>query len=105
MWVELDYLLTRIKDEYAPGFDAIVAEMRTAFEHQNGSGTATRNLEFTNDVNARYQVEIERNGYILAVSVQRCLELLKPMLPVYDSTPVLRETMSNLRAVAAGQTE
>jgi hypothetical protein len=105
VWGELDYLLASVKAEYVKGFDAIIAEMRTTFEQQHGAGTADGSVEFTNEVNARYQAEAEKNGCTLAVSAKRCLELFEPMLAVYDRTPVLRETMNNLRAVAAGQTE
>lgn len=103
MWGELGYLLPKIKDEFAQGFDAIESEMRIAFEQKHGDGTADRSLDFVKEVGDRYQAEVERNGFTVAASAQRALELLEPMRDVYDRTPVLCDMMRDVRALAAGK--
>jgi hypothetical protein len=103
MWGEVDYLGQRIRDEYAPGFESVESEMRTAFERQHGEGSAGASADFAKAVNERYVAETERNGFSPATCGQRALELLAPMREIYDRTPVLSQMMQNFRAMAAGQ--
>jgi hypothetical protein len=104
MWGEVDRLAHRIKDEYAPGFDAIRSEIHTAFERQHGEGSANGSEDFAKEVNDRYKLETERNGFTSVVYGQRALELLEPMQEVYERTPILQVMLENLRALAAGRT-
>ncbi len=100
-WGELSAILALVKKEFAPGFEAIQAEMVDAFEQQHGADTAYRSEEFVKQLNERYSSETERNGFTGQICAKRSLELLEPMREVYDRTPVLQGMMQELRALAA----
>jgi hypothetical protein len=102
-WGELHALLSIVMKEFAPGFDAIQAEMCNAFEQKHGAGTAYRSEEFVKELDARYTAETARNGFTNQVGAKRTLELLEPMREIYDRTPVLQGMMQELRALAAGE--
>jgi hypothetical protein len=101
-WAELQAVISMVTKEFAPGFDAVRAEMCDAFEQKHGAGSAYRSEEFVKDLNARYEAETKRNGFNTQVCAQRSLELLEPMREIYDRTPVLQGMMQELRTLAAG---
>ncbi len=100
-WGELEAVISIVKNEFAPGFDATKAEMTNAFEQQHGAGSAYRSEEFAKELNARYAAEIAQNGFTNQLCAQRSLELLEPMREIYDRTPVLQGMMQDMRTLAA----